>query len=689
MSRPLPPTGLLTDLLRNAVRAGVGPSPRFSWLVRGADQTACQARVIQADAILWDSGRVAGVDPVIGYAGPPLIPGNYSWNVRTWGSGPDPSPWSGSQDFRVDPAAFARLEPPALHREPAIHLEQLPDGAWLADFGRDAFARPVLHLPPGRLIVHAGERRSLGRVDRHPPGTIRCRSVEVETCGGETPVPMPPDKRNTTSPGVLVPTSMPEVAPFRWVEIEGLTTEPAGGAVMRDVLRVPLDRGAADFRSDDPALDAVWRLCADTVDATTFLGIFVDGDRERIAYEGDAWINQLSHHALDRTPASSRATIDHLLRFPTWPTEWQLHMPLMAEEDWMWTGDATALQRWRDDLAVRTLVDLVREDGLISTHGTVPADLLHRLRLDRIADLVDWPPGSFTAGGTGERDGHEMPPVNTVVNAFHIAACRAMARIDQALGRPADAWLRQADAANAALNRLMWSESDGAYVDGIGSSHCAQHSSLFPLAFGLIPEERIDRTLDHVVARGMACSVYAAQHLLDGLYRHHRPDQALDLITARHDRGWLRMLEAGSTMTLEAWDWRYKNNLDWNHAWATAPLNVCARWVLGVQTAAPGGAILAVHPQPGRLRRVEGRVPSMRGSVDVALRQEPGVSCEMELELPCGSVGEVSVPWNGEAAVAWLDGVQVTATVNRGRIACGRLGSGRHHVLVRARERRL
>lgn len=683
MSRPLPPTGLLTNLLRDAMRAGVGPMPRLSWLVRGADQTACQARVLHGDTIVWESGRVAGADPAMAYGGPPLIPGNYLWSVRIWGAGPDPSPWSAAQAFRVDPEAFARPEPPALHREQAVHLEALPDGAWLADFGRAAFARPVLRLPPASLTVHAGERRILGRVDRHPPGTIRCRSVAVETGDGETPVAMPPDKRNTTPPGVLVPDGMPEVAPFRWIEIEGLAAEPAGGAVMRDVLRVPLDRGAAAFRCDDPALEAVWRLCADTVDATTFLGVFVDGDRERIAYEGDAWINQLSHRALDRTPATSRATIDHLLRFPTWPTEWQLHMPLMAEEDWLWTGDATALRRWRDDLAVRTLIELVREDGLISTHGTVPPDLLRRLRLDRIADLVDWPPGSFTAGGTGERDGHEMPPVNTVVNAFHIAACRAMARIDQALGRPADAWTRQADAATAALNRLLWSEPRGAYVDGVGSSHCAQHSTLFPLAFGLVPTDRIGRALDHVVARGMACSVYAAQHLLDGLYRNHRADQALDLMTARHDRGWLRMLEAGSTMTLEAWDWRYKNNLDWNHAWATAPLNVCARWVLGVQTAAPGGAALAVHPQPGRLRRIEGRVPSMRGAVDVALVQEPGVSCELELELPCGSVAEISLPWSGGAVQAWRDGEPVGLPPINGRIAVGRLASGRHHVLVR------
>lgn len=700
MTTPLPPTGLLTDLLHDAVDAGVRPAPCFSWLVRALGDGAVQSAwhiVVDRDRTaagsgrggVWDSGRVAGSDScAVPFAGTPLAAGTYWWSVRVWTGGEQPGPWAASAAFRVDPAAFARPEPPVLQREQAVHLEALPDGVWLADFARAAFATPVLHLPgAARVTVHAGERRSQGRLDRNPPGTIRCRSVALDLPAGSgaVTVGLPPDKRNTTPPGVLVPAGMPEVAPFRWLELEGLAAEPAGGVVMRDVLRVPLDRGAAAFRCDDVALEAVWRLCADTVDATTFLGVFVDGDRERIAYEGDAYINQLSHHALDRCPATTRATIDHLLRFPTWPTEWQLHLPLMAEEDWWWTGDAGALARWRDDLAVRTLAELTGADGLISTHGTVTPELLRRLRLGKLADLVDWPPGSFTAGGTGERDNHDMPPVNTVVNAFHVASCRAMARIDATLGRAADAaaWNARAERTAAAINQQLWDEAAGAYRDGVGSAHAAQHSTLFPLAFGLVPAERTERALAHVVRRGMACSVYAAQHLLDALYRHGRADAALDLMTARHDRGWLRMLEAGSTMTLEAWDWRYKNNLDWNHAWASAPLNVCARWILGVQPLAAGAAVVGVHPQPGRLRRAEGRVPSMRGAVDVALRQQPD-SCELECTLPANMHGELSLPWRSGAAQVWLDGVRIDAVCRDGRIALGRVAPGRHHALVRA-----
>lgn len=698
MVRALPPIELLTDLLRDA-RVGVAPVPNFAWVVRasgdGARQRAWQvvvgtdsAAVATGRGTLWDSQRVTGpVSHGVAYAGRPLpTDRDVWWSVRVW-CGAQPSPWAVPVPFRVDPETFARPEAPGLHRERAVHLEDLGDGTWMADFGRATFATPVLDLGrDGTVTIHAGERRLRGRVDRSPPGTIRCSSLTIDLSARDpVVVTLPPNHRNTTHPSAVhVPAPLPEVVPFRWLEIEGLDAEPAAGAVARDTLRVPCDRSVATFTCDEPDLERVWRLCADTVDATTFLGVFVDGDRERIAYEGDAWINQLSHRALDRTPATTRATIAHLLRLPTWPTEWQLHFPLMAWEDWWWTGDARALERWRDDLAVRTLTELDRGDGLITTRGTVTPDLLKRLRLDRLEDLVDWPPGSFTAGGTGERDGHEMPAVNTVVNAFYAEACRAMAAIDTALGRHRDAavWTKRSRRTTRAINTLFWNDKHGAYVDGEGSRHPAQHSTLFPLAFGLVPAKRVARALDHVISRGMACSVYAAQHLLDGLYRHGRADAALDLMLARHDRSWLRMLEVGSTMTLEAWDWRYKNNLDWNHAWATAPLNVCARWILGVQPAAAGCAQLAVHPQPGRLRTVAGRVPTMRGTVAVTLSHEPGVRCEATLELPANATAVWSVPWTGSARV-WLDGVPLPKPrAVAGRLHLGEVGSGRHQVRV-------
>ncbi len=70
-------------------------------------------------------------------------------------------------------------------------------------------------------------------------------------------------------------------------------------------------------------------------------GVYVDGDRERIPYEADAYLNQLSHYYTDNDTQMARDTFDHLMKHGTWPTEWAPHMIFMAHADWMQTGDTT------------------------------------------------------------------------------------------------------------------------------------------------------------------------------------------------------------------------------------------------------------------------------------------------------------------------------------------------------------
>ena len=163
--------------------------------------------------------------------------------------------------------------------------------------------------------------------------------------------------------------------------------------------------------------------------------------------------------------------------------------------------------------------------------------------------------------------------------------------------------------------RKLFSPARGCYRDGEGSEHTALHATLFPAAFGLLPPGTEEGAAAFIRSRGMACSVYGAQYLLEACYRLGLDEYAMELMTAGHDRGWLNMLRAGSTVTLEAWDWRYKNNLDWNHAWGAAPANIVPRFVAGVRPAQPGFETVLIAPQPGGLEQFEATVPTWRGPV--------------------------------------------------------------------------
>jgi hypothetical protein len=140
----------------------------------------------------------------------------------------------------------------------------------------------------------------------------------------------------------------------------------------------------------------------------------------------------------------------------------------------------------------------------------------------------------------------------------------------------------------------------------------------------------------------MACSVYAAQYLLEGLFENEAGGHALALITAPGDRSWKHMLESGTTITWEAWDQKYKPNQDWNHAWGAAPANLLPRYVLGARPLAPGWKRALVRPNTGSLKSADGRIPSPKGPILVKWKNDAGF--RLSIKLPDGIAAKVELP---------------------------------------------
>ncbi|MCA9837626.1 MAG: hypothetical protein KC422_11955 [Trueperaceae bacterium] len=556
----------------------------------------------------------------------------------------------------------------------AVKSVVLEEGSLFLDFGKAAFG--TLLIPKKekteKLRVHLGEQlNSTGRIEKKPAGTIRyiCIEQEPDATQDFTRITIPQDERNTGPMGIKMPADIGEVYPFRYAEIENAEGIDAS-AVRQLAVFYPFDDEAAAFESSDKVLNAVWELCKYSIKATTFCGVYIDGDRERIPYEGDAYINQLCHYGLDHEYDFARYSHEYLLQNPTWPTEWQLHSVMMAWADYMYTAETVSLEAFYDLLCTKTLIDLAREDGLISTESEKctrafeeSLNLYHPNYIydHGLRDLVDWPPGSFTEGGQGERDNHEMLPINTVVNAFHYHALTLMEKIADVLGKTKDRqrFAQQAELVKTSFNRVLFDEAIGSYIDGEGSNHASLHSNMTALAFGLVPSEQQASVIDFVKSRGMACSVYGTQYLLEALYLNDEADYALELMTATHDRSWWHMLELGSTITLEAWDWKYKNNLDWNHAWGAVPANIIPRFVLGVRPLEPGFNKMLIQPQPGSLERISGKVPTPKGPVWVALEASDGQHV-LTLSIPSGTTATIGLEVDKSEKSVLLNGKPVS-----------------------------
>lgn len=529
-------------------------------------------------------------------------------------------------------AALAHGAPVRLVDEAPVKITAVAPGVVLVDFGKVAYGNLRL-IPPASasnaITLHFGEACSAGRINRKPPGSVRYAMTQVTLAGAKPLVAAPPvDARNTKQPAaVLTPPEWGVVMPFRWVEIEGWPGELRPAQLRRQAaFSSQWDDQAAAFRCSDDMLNRIWELCRYSIKATTFAGIYVDGDRERIPYEADAYLNQLGHYAADNEIQMARDTFDRLLAHPTWPTEWAAHMIFMAHADWMQTGDTAWLTPRYAKLKSKLLLERARADGLlVSSDAQTKRD-----------DIVDWP--------AAERDGFVFKPVNTVVNAFHLRALALMAELAKALNHDADAadYLQRERSTRVAFQVKLFDAARGVYRDGEGTDHASQHANLFPLAFGLVPAAQRAGVTDFVVKRGMACSVYAAQYLLDGLFANEAGSAALALMTAPNDRSWRHMVESGTTITWEAWDQKYKSNQDWNHAWGAAPANLLPRWVLGAQPLAPGWSRVLIRPNPGQLQSAAGKIPTPRGPIGVSWQH--AATFKLALTLPAGVAAMLELP---------------------------------------------
>lgn len=529
------------------------------------------------------------------------------------------------------------------------------DAAYSVDFGKAWFGtlRVSVDSPSeGRTVsVRLGEvLGDDGWIDRDPPGEARFRDMTLTLQKGRHTydVVIPSDAKNTGRRTIKMPADVGEVMPFRYAEIDGAPGELTADDVKLVAVTYPYNGDASDFESSDDCLNRIWELCKHTMFATSFCGMFVDGDRERYPREADAYINQLGYYAVDAEYGLARHTHEFMLHHSSVWTEWQFHAIFMAWADLMYTGDDTSVRRCYEDLQAKLLLPLAREDGLICTKADpLPAELLrsiYRAEGEHIhpgsehilKDIVDWP--------AGERDGYDMCAVNTVVNAFHCRALELMGNIASRIGDEAHVrhYRERAEQVRQSFQRAFFDRGTGLYVDGEGSAHSSLHANMFALAFGLVPADRKASVLQFVEQKGMACSVYAAQYLLEALFREGRADHAVGLMTADGDRSWRHMLEMGATMTWEAWDVRYKPNMDQNHAWGAAPANILSRYVLGVRPLTPGADVVSIDPKPGSLQYVRGKVPTRHGPVLVDYSAEEDETACLRVEIPEGITARVT-----------------------------------------------
>ncbi len=205
---------------------------------------------------------------------------------------------------------------------------------------------------------------------------------------------------------------------------------------------------------------------------------------------------------------------------------------------------------------------------------------------------------------------------------------------------------------------------------------------MYPLAFDIVPSEFKVNVIDFLKQKGMACSVFGAQYLLEALFLEGEDDYAMELMTARNDRSWAHMIyDLGSTITLEAWDEKFKPNLDWNHAWGSAPANIISRYIMGIKPLEPGFSTFLIKPQTGHLSYAAIRFPSIKGNIDVSFQTDRGSHFSLKVLIPANTNATVLIPSLGsEHPGVKLDGQMYMGEVEGDFIRLEAIGPGSHKI---------
>lgn len=696
----------LDDYQYAAIRSS---RPTFGWIVPQGKGDTCQKgyEIVVDDCWddalarrgkVWHSGKVkSGKSTAVDFGGEELQPDKtYFWSVRVV-MNQSRSEWSEVQVFHT----AKLLHPYAVSYKPLVReknhpqtISRIDDHTTFVDFGKASFASLEFTLQCDKdsdtIYVAIGEDAQNGRINTQPHGTVRYYRYPVVLKKGRHNYPIIPadDRRNTGPQAILVPDYLTQVAPMRYCQIENYAKEIQPQDIVRHTTVYPFDYEAAYFCSDNEVLNSVWELCKYTIKATSSFGLYIDGDRERIPYEADALINQLCHYSVDREYAMARRTSEYLLEHPTWPTEWILQALIIAWNDYLYTGDKRSIEANYEILKARTLRSLKRENGLISTTDDKVKSPKFRgsIRFEgNIRDIVDWPRcGDWPHG---EDDHYHLTAYNTVVNAFHYRALTLLHDMAMLIGedRNAAQLNEECRALRDAFNRLLFDADKGLYRDGVDSDHVSLHSNLFPLAFGLVDEENVPKIMSYIRSRGMACSVYAAQFLMDAIYQSCDGDYGLQMLSKEDERGWYNMVRHNATITYEAWDDKFKNNQDWNHAWGAAPANIIPRWVVGVRPLAAGYSHMAIHPQWADLKFVNATIPTIKGEVKVEMNTISDGYC-VRIVIPANTTAEVVLPISSDVKDLCQDGRRRAVKYHRkNSLNCGTIGSGEHIFQIRYR----
>lgn len=514
-----------------------------------------------------------------------------------------PAPWA---DYHLEEQPTKLLE--VYQKKPKVLKRNR--NIWFADMGEEITGALRLKASGGkgsRIIIRCAE-------ECEQDGTVRydlrcnCRYEKVWTLKEGKNLLEPYDYKG-----------------FRYAE---LICE--NGAELLEIEAVvrhyPMKEEACTLQSSNHYLNQIFLICKNAVKCGTQEGYLDCPTREKGQYLGDSIVTAHSQVWLTGSVEMLRKCIaqfaDTSFICPGLMgvapgalmqeiADFSLLWSQLLLLDYRFTGEKAFLKKYYPTAKgiIEHFRQYAREDGM----------------LDQVRDkwnLVDWPENL--------RDNYDFclsrpvvaPGCHNVINALYTGAVKTLSDIEEILEIPASYdWKKLKNI----YIKIFYSKEKCLFTDSESSTHTALHSNIYPLYFGLCPENAEEQIADFLLNRGFQCGVLTSYFYLKALAGIGRYEDVYRMLVNESEHGWINMLREGATACWEAWGKDQKWNTSLCHPWASAPVPVLIEDIAGF-VPTPDGFLFEPHI-PKEIEKFCMKIP-FRGQEYVIEKRDGGIILE-------------------------------------------------------------
>jgi len=386
---------------------------------------------------------------------------------------------------------------------------------------------------------------------------------------------------------------------------------------------------AGAFRCEDPFYNTLWEKSKRTLYVTMRDNYMDCPDRERAQWWGDA-VNELGEAFYVFDPPGYQLARKAILELANWQREnktlfspvpsgnWGAELPpqMLASVGkygfWLYyyyTGDVATMREVYPHVRDYLTVWKLGEDGLV----------VHR---KGEWEWSDW--GSNI-------------DVQLLDSVWYHLALQGVIEMAKVCGAQGDlpAWHARLKAVTQGINTKFWNGKEYRSPGYTGDTD--DRGNGLAVVAGIAGPDKYT-ALREVLNKHRNASPYMEKYVMEALFMMGEGQLALDRMKQRY----AKMVGSEITTLWEGWD-GYGGSNGYNHAWSGGPLTMMSQYVLGVAPDKVAYEEYHVLPQLGDLATVEGVVPTVKGSIQVALKRDAS-SLGLKLVSPKGTKALVGIP---------------------------------------------